>query len=160
MVTNGAHSPIFSVEPEYPRPRTVTGREHTVGRRPEEEKMNHLRNLQLVNYFTAAFYAALGIVLAPLTVGLLHLFGAEIRPGEVAGLYGGLALGTAICLGLAAFAFTMGRRIARGSWRWPQTIYAVISAANNPPIGMVYAAYAMWVCWANHETRGAFERAA
>jgi hypothetical protein len=122
--------------------------------------MNHLRNLQLVNYAAAFFYAGIGIVLIPLTVGLLHVFGAEIDPGEVNGLYGGLAAGTAICLGLAAFAFTMGRKVARGHWRWPQTIYAVVSAANNPPIGLVYAAYAMWVCWANPDTRGAFERAA
>ncbi len=117
--------------------------------------MKHLRALQLVNTIAAAFYATVGVLLVPLCLGILHLFAVDVPADELAGLHGGLALGTAICLGLAGFTFVMGRRVAAGRWRWAQTISAVMSAANNPPLGLAYAAYAMWVCWANPESRGA-----
>ena len=121
--------------------------------------MKHLQYLQFANYMTAAFYAAIGIAMVPLCLILFHVFAVDIAPEEVTMVYAALAAGVSMSLGFAAFATVMGRRVVEGRWRGIQSVWAVLTAANNPPAGQVYGAYALWVCWGNDETRAVFDRA-
>ena len=35
----------------------------------------------------------------------------------------------------------------------------MLALANNPPIGLLYGAYARWACWSDLETQAVFGRA-
>ncbi len=121
--------------------------------------MKHLQYLELANYMVAAFYAAIGVATVPLCLILFHLFAVDVPPDEVVMVYLALGVGVGMCLAFALFAYVMGRRVAEGRWRGVQSVWAVLTAANNPPAGLVYGAYALWVCWGNDETRAMFDRA-
>jgi len=119
--------------------------------------MKHLGYLKLANYFMATFYAAAGLLIFPLCWIALSLVPADLATHDWPMVFGAGLVGMLVCLGLAAFAFIMGRNVAEGRWRLPQTVWAVLCLGNNPPIGLAYGLYALWVCWANSETREVFD---
>jgi len=121
--------------------------------------MKHLGYLKMVNYLMAGFYAVAGMAIFPLCLLAMHFVPEAIPSNDLQMMFGAGFVGVLLCLGLAVFAYTMGRNVAEGRWRLVQTIWAVLSLGNNPPIGLAYGAYALWVCWANAETREVFDAA-
>ncbi len=116
--------------------------------------MEHLTTLKYINYIYAALFG-LGAV-----IGGMALVGLSIIPladGEAGGLimtFGGLGL--AFVLGLFALLhLVVGKGVENGRFRITQTILAVLNVSNFP-LGMAYGVYALWVCWANDETKAAF----
>lgn len=121
--------------------------------------MQHLGYLKAANYLMATFYVIAGLAIFPLCFLALAIVPAELSTGDWLPMLGAGAFGMTICFTLAGFAVVMARRVSTGRWRLPQTVWAILTLANNPPIGLLYGVYALWVCWGNAETRAAFERA-
>ena len=121
--------------------------------------MEHLKYLSWFNYLFAAFtgLAALFVVLGGLAVGGSMLMGGgegDMTPLVITGVSIGFA--ALIIFVLFALYIVAGRKVAVGRGRILQTILAVL-AITNLPIGTIYGAYALWVCWMNEETKKVFE---
>jgi uncharacterized RDD family membrane protein YckC len=101
--------------------------------------MTHVNILRVVNYLYGAllFFAA------------LLMFGAG---GSRDGIY---ALAAIVGFVFGVLAIVSGIRVADGEGRGLQTLVAVLSATSFP-IGTIYCAYAIYVCWINAESRACF----
>ena len=117
--------------------------------------MEHLGYLKVVNFVYAGFMALLALMT------LLGGGGATFLELPVFG--GGFVLFkilltvlvTALLAGLSLFYFRVGQEVENGQWRAAQTVLIVFNMFNCP--GVLYSAYAVWVCWINVETRDVFE---
>jgi VIT1/CCC1 family predicted Fe2+/Mn2+ transporter len=119
--------------------------------------MHHLRYLSVINKVSAVFdVVVLGLC------GLVCIVLAIFIPGQGAAEMV-IWIGTGLMLLVFGVLFgvlfwILANKIALGQWRMFQTVMAVLSMGNNPPIGIAYAIYAFWVCWVNEETKAVFER--
>ena len=138
--------------------------------------MKHLKSLERINYIYAAILLVVGLVFAILTIGLVGhgvwqaFTGVESASAEVKQSM--LAAGISVALWPAAYtiipivllfflAFLMGlsgKKIGQGRGRLLQTIVAVLAVFTGC-IGVLYAGYALWVCWMNKGTVPVFSQA-
>ena len=125
--------------------------------------VDHLKNLRIFNFILAGMDALAGCFLLLLlcTMGLAmllpSLFGAPAELVAAAGL--GLFSSTfGLFMAVVTFILflTTARLLPQGRGRIPQTIVAIIVIIDFP-VGTLYAAYALWVCWFNAETKARFE---
>jgi hypothetical protein len=117
--------------------------------------LEHLRTLKLVNVMW-------GLVVA-LCAGLFGLgflaFGIHmLSKGERGWPCIGYGVATLAILGpLAALHFYAGWMVTAGRARAVQTMLAMLHLGNFP-LGTAYAAYALFVCHVNPETKWIFDR--
>ena len=116
--------------------------------------MEHLTILKTINYIYAALFG-LGAVIGG--VALVGLSVIPLADGDGGGLiltFMGLML--AVVLGLFALLHVVvGKGVEQGRFRIMQTILAVLNVSNFP-VGAAYGIYALWVCWANDDTKASF----
>ena len=121
--------------------------------------MEHLKYLAWINYGFAALTGLVGVFVV--LMGLLA--GGSMLLGNASDAMVGLVI-TVVTIGIsallvfalaAAYAFA-GRAVSAGKGRILQTILAIL-AVGNLPIGTIYGVYALWVCWANEETKARFD---
>ncbi len=116
-----------------------------------------LRTLKLANLALAGL-ASLGVLFGLIFV-VVGLFGDVEGPG------GGTAfvlwgLVSSLAFGALAFAHVYaGFMVTAGRARSLQTSLAMLHIANFP-LGTLYAAYAIWVCWVDPQTTAVFDRPA
>ncbi len=116
--------------------------------------MEHLRLLEIVNYFAAALVGLAGLsggaVLIAMGVWTAATDGGDPEPMLASGLAVLLVLGL-----LAVIHLVAARRVREARWRIPQTILALLHLASFP-LGTAYGGYALWVCWFHEESRARF----
>ncbi|MEM9072079.1 MAG: hypothetical protein AAGE52_26470 [Myxococcota bacterium] len=116
--------------------------------------MSHIVALRITN----AFFALLALGVGGASFHFLA-YPAIAGSGEgFLGTMGGLIALVMASLGVAHLflAATLGRT-GRRTGRGLQTILA-LALIMTFPLGTFYALYALWVCWANPETRNFFSR--
>jgi hypothetical protein len=120
--------------------------------------MQHLNNLKIANMVFAGLYVLLGLAfgLIYIALGVLQMTSGDATMGAIFAV-AGLVVGALLCAFGALF-MAVGRKVADAQWRIGQTILAVMTIGSFP-IGTLYGAYAIWVCWVNEETKAAFEQA-
>lgn len=119
--------------------------------------MHHLRYLSVINKVSAVFdLILLGVC------GLVCIVLAFAIPGQdlfIIGTWiftGLLLLVSGVVFGVLFW--VLGNRVADGRWRIAQTVIAVLSLGNNPPLGLAYGIYAFYVCWVQEECKAVFEQ--
>jgi hypothetical protein len=119
--------------------------------------LEHLKYLSWFNYAFAAF-AMLGAAFAALggvaVVGMTLASGAELSAIIAPAIAMGVTFFILLVLGLVYL--MAGRRVSSGRGRILQSILSVL-AIGNVPIGTIYGAYGLWVCWMNEDTKKAFD---
>ncbi len=119
--------------------------------------MEHLNNLKMANYVLGALNAlVLGLTLLVIagTMGFMYL-----QTQEMSMLIGGVVgtlVGGVFGLGIVGFIFFVGGQVGQGKGRILQTILALMLVSSFP-IGTLFAAYAIWVCWINEGSKHAFD---
>ena len=118
--------------------------------------MEHLRTLKIVNVLwgivLSLFAATFGLGFFCIGVSMF----AKGADGAFA--FMGYGLGTLALLGtLAGLHIYTGFMVTAGRARKLQTVLAVMMM-GNVPLGTAYAAYALWLCHLNPETKGWFDR--
>ena len=118
--------------------------------------MKHLRYLKILNQLSAAvaFFICMAIAIVIQVMGT-QMFEAGSLDAYV--MTGSAVFTFALGFFMAVIYWMLGSRVGRGRWRIPQTIFAVMALLNNPPIGLLYGLYALWICWKNPETKKVFE---
>jgi len=115
--------------------------------------MKHLRYLEIANFV----WAGLELMVA--------VFGLYVLPGLLPEGAGNEA-SHSIVMDIMIWAYIavmtviyvlIATRVAKAEWRIPQTAVAVLTMFTNAPFGLLYAGYAIYVCWINKETKRAFE---
>lgn len=119
--------------------------------------MNHLRILKILNWINVGLLV-FGVVLTLGVLGATYAAVVSADPMARAALNPTLAI-TAISLapvaGMAVLALAAALTLESGRGRVPQTLLA-IAGLTSVPLGTMYGAYALWVCWWNEETRAKF----
>lgn len=120
--------------------------------------MEHLKYLAWFNYVLAAFSALAGVLVllgGALVAGTALMSGdGDAMPLVITGASLGVA---ALIVGaLTVLYIVTGRRVSAGRGRILQSILGVL-AIGNIPVGTIYGAYALWVCWINEDTKKVFE---
>lgn len=131
--------------------------------------MQHLKTLKYLTYAYAAFtfLSGLSVAIAMLVyvgAGLIQAFlavGAAPAEFKQEMLASGISLAVqpvcpflALAVGffvVTGLAYLAGNKLGQGSGRLLQTAVALF-AVSFGCIGVLYAGYALWVCWINAET--------
>lgn len=119
--------------------------------------MQHLEILRIVNYVYAALLGIGALVLLAIVAGVGV---GERALNGVTGLQAVnvvLLILTGLLALLAGLLVLAGSLVGRARGRVLQTVLAIVKLFEFP-IGTVYGAYALWVCWIHDPSRLAFER--
>lgn len=105
----------------------------------------------LVLRVTNVLFGLLALGVGSASFGLLTYPVLDSTSGEhFMAAMGGLI--SVVMLGLAMTHFFVGAVLGPGRGRGAQTLLAV-ALVMTFPLGTIYALFALWVCWANPETR-------
>jgi len=111
--------------------------------------MKHLNYLATVYKVMAALALLGGLIV--FAVGAVVMDQPEAEPWSIPVVIGaGL-----ISIGIGGLFFHAAGKVARGEGRLLATVLAVLQVGNCP--GILVAAYTVWVCWVNDETKAVFE---
>ncbi len=118
--------------------------------------MKHLRYLKILNQLSAAMVFFICSIIAI----VIQVMGSRFYEAGTIDAYvmtGSAVFTFALGLIFGLIYWMLGSRIGRGRWRIPQTIFAVLGLFNNPPLGLLYGLYALWICWKNPESKKIFD---
>jgi hypothetical protein len=119
--------------------------------------MKHLDMLRVVNIINAYLVLVLCLLCA---VGLGIAGVVMLAQGTSPDAWvfvGSSVISVLMGVGLGTLYRALARRVGEARWRPLQTVLAIAALGNNPPLGLAYGLYALWVCWVNPDTRMAFE---
>jgi len=117
--------------------------------------MKHLGYLKIINFLYAGFMAGAAILVVLVVQGIwvLRLLGMNVP--EVTPLHMVLISVVAVVLLLLAWLYyKAGRIVGAAQGRKLQAVLIALSIGNCP--GILYAGYALWVCFIQAETVAAF----
>lgn len=113
--------------------------------------MKHLRYLKLVNFVMAALAVLLGV--GALVSIFVPLGCSSSGVGTISVVGGTVSFGALLVL--AAAHVIVGFLVSGRRGRLAQTILAALQLFKFP-LGTIFGAYALWVCWINSTTKAAF----
>ena len=119
--------------------------------------MDHLKNLKRVNNVYALISAVLGVVGLAGTGFMAWEMDAHGEASAIPLMGGVVVLLLVLSVVSVVLLVATGKRVEQGRWRIMQTVLAVCSLSNNPPLGTAYGVYALWVCWFNPASKACFD---